>query len=181
MFHLVQKQLVYTGKRIRLEVHHLDDDEGRRTQKEVVVHPGAVVILPFLDDKTVVLIRNRRWTLNQVLWEIPAGAVEKAEVPMNAAGRELQEETGYLAGRLKPFMNLFPSPGILTEKMYCFVAYDLRKLDAAPELGEEIEVVPTAWDDAIDMIRTGQIEDGKTIACILAYDRFHRTGAPFVG
>jgi ADP-ribose pyrophosphatase len=139
----------------------------------VVVHPGAVVILPFLDEKTILLIRNRRYAISQILLELPAGTLEKGEAPMNCAGRELLEETGYLATRLRPIGNFFTSPGILSEKMYAFAATGLEKRQSALEEGEEIEVESTPWEQAIDMIRTGQIQDGKTIATLLLYERFH--------
>lgn len=173
-YRVIEKQVIYTGQKIRLEVHHLQDDEGRRTEREVCVHPGAVVILPFLDEQTILLIRNRRYAISQILLELPAGTLDKGESPMNCAGRELQEETGYLAARLTPLVNFFPSPGVLSEKMYGFVARDLRKTSSALELGEEIEVEPTQFAEAIRMIRDGQITDGKTIACLLMFDRFHR-------
>ena len=172
---LIEKQVIYDGIKVRLEVHHLEEDEsGKRHRREVVVHPGAVVVLGLLADGRVVLIRNRRYAIDQVLWELPAGTLEKKEDPMNCAGRELLEETGYLARRLKPIGTFFTSPGILTEKMYAFAAYDLRKQKAALEEGEEIEVEPTPMDVAIEMIRDGRIQDGKTIATLLMFDRFHR-------
>ena len=174
-YHLIDKQLVHNGKKVRLEVHHLEDEEtGKRISKEVCVHPGAVVVLPFLDPKTILLIRNRRIAVNDTLTELPAGTLEKNEDPINCAGRELIEETGYLATRLKPIGRLYPSPGILSEQMFLFAAYDLERTKPALEAGEEIEVVPTAWDDAIEQIRSGEIVDAKTIATILQYERFYQ-------
>lgn len=174
-YRLVDKQLVYNGKKVRLEVHHLeDDDTGKRITKEVCVHPGAVVILPFLDPKTILLIRNRRVAVNDTLTELPAGTLEKNEDPINCAGRELVEETGYLANRMKPIGRLYPSPGILSEQMFLFAAYDLERATRKLEEGEEIEVVPTKWDDAIEQIRSGEIVDAKSIAAILQYERFYK-------
>lgn len=171
-YHLIEKQVIYTGARIRLELHHLADEQDKRLAKEVVAHPGAVVILPFLDPNTILLIRNKRYAIAQILIELPAGTLDKGEAPMNCAGRELLEETGYLASRIKPIGNFFASPGILNEKMYTFAAYDLQKANPALEEGEEIELMPTHFAEAIDMIRTGQIQDGKTIATLLMYERF---------
>ncbi len=172
---LVEKQVIYDGVKVRLELHHLEDEEtGRRHKREVVVHPGAVVVLAFDPHGNVLLIRNRRYAVDQVLRELPAGTLEKKEDPMNCAGRELLEETGYLAGRLKPIGSYFTSPGILTEKMYAFAAYDLQKKQTALEEGEEIELEPTPMDEAIRMIGDGRIQDAKTIATLLMYDRFHR-------
>jgi ADP-ribose pyrophosphatase len=172
---LIEKQVIFDGKKLRLELHHLEDPEtGRRYKREVVVHPGAVVILGVLPDGKLLLIRNRRYAVDETLLELPAGTLEKNEDPMNCAGRELLEETGYLAGRLKPIGTYFTSPGILSEKMYAYAAYDLLERKSALEEGEEIEVEPTAFDDALQMIGDGRIQDAKTIATILMYDRYHQ-------
>ena len=171
---LVEKQVMFSGAKVRLELHHLEDDDGNRSRREICVHPGAVVVLPLLDDGQVVLIRNRRYTIGAHLIELPAGTLEKNEDPMNCAGRELLEETGYLAGRLKALNSFFSSPGILTEKLYAFAAYDLEKQATALEEGEEIEVLPTRFAEAVQMIRDGRIQDAKTIATLLIYERFYR-------
>jgi ADP-ribose pyrophosphatase len=110
--------------------------------------------------------------VGEVLLELPAGTLEPKEPPMNCAGRELLEETGYLAKRLKPLGSFYTSPGILTEKMHAFVAYDLQKKETALEEGEEIELYPTTLEQAMQMIKHGQIVDGKTIAVLLMYERF---------
>lgn len=175
-YELVEKQLLYTGQKVRLEVHHLQDEEtGRRIKREVVVHPGAVVVLPFLDAHTVLLIRNRRYAIGQILIELPAGTMDKGEDPINAAGRELLEETGYLAGRLQALGRFYPSPGVLSEVMYAYVARELEASHAAREEGEDIELLPVRFADAVRMIREGQIVDGKTITTLLLYERFHTT------
>jgi len=174
-YRLIEKQVIFSGTKVRLELHHLENEDGVRTRREVCVHPGAVVILPILDDGRVVLIRNRRYAIGgTILIELPAGTLEKNEDPMNCAGRELVEETGYLAGRLQPLGNFYSSPGILSEKLYAFAAYDLEQKRATPEEGEEIEVMPTPLAQAIDMIRDGRIHDGKTIATLFMYERFFR-------
>src|SRR3954470_7958935 len=162
-YRLIEKQVIFSGTKVRLELHHLENEDGVRVRREVCVHPGAVVILPVLDDGRVVLIRNRRYAIGgTILIELPAGTLEKNEDPMNCAGRELLEETGYLAGRLKVLGSFFSSPGILTEKLYAFAAYDLEKQSASLDEGEEIEVMVTAFDEAVAMIRDGRIHDGKT-------------------
>ena len=174
-YELIEKQVIFEGRKARLELHHLKDDEtDRRTTREVVVHGGAVVILALTDEDEVILIRNKRYAVGQTLIELPAGTLEKNEIPMNCAGRELLEETGYLAGKLKVIGNFYTSPGILSEKMYAFAAYDLEKKQAALEEGEEIELLPVKFDEAIEMIKTGQIADGKTIATLLIFEKFYR-------
>lgn len=175
---LIEKQVIYDGKKVRLEIHHLERDDGKRTRREVCVHSGAVVILPFVSPDRILLLRNRRYTVGQILVELPAGTLEKGEDPMDCAGRELQEETGHLAGRLTRLGSFFASPGILTEKMYAFAAYDLQRTAPAPEDDEELEVFDVSFDEAVSMIRDGQIQDAKSIATILMYDRFHRGETP---
>lgn len=175
--HLIEKQVIFDGKKVRLEVHHLENDEGKRHAREVVVHPGAVVVLPLLGDRRIMLIRSRRYAVGQLLLELPAGTLEKNENPMNCAGRELLEETGYLAHRLKLLGSFYTSPGILSEKMFAYAAYDLEQKQQALEEGEEIELVPAHFDEAIAMIHNGEIADAKTIATLLMYERFHQRPA----
>src|SRR5688500_15480190 len=118
-YRLVEKQVLYDGKKVRLELHHMEDeDTGRRHKREVCVHPGAVCVLPFVDPDHILLIRNRRYVVGETLVELPDGTLDKGEDPMNCAGGELVEETGYLAGRLKPLGDFYTAPGILSEKMY---------------------------------------------------------------
>lgn len=175
-FEILEKQVLYSGKKIRLELHHIrSEQDGSRHVREICVHPGAVVILPLLDDKTVLMIRNYRYTVGEYLLELPAGTLEPQEDPINCAGRELLEETGYLADRLRYIASIYASPGILTEKMHIFVATGLNAQQAEPDEGEQIELQPMGLEDCIEAIRTGQIVDSKTIATLLMYDRFFRT------
>jgi ADP-ribose pyrophosphatase len=177
-YRLVERQVIFNGIKVRLELHHLENEEGVRTRREVVVHPGAVVVLPLLEDRgetSVVLIRNRRYAIGgQYLIELPAGTLEKGEDPINCAGRELLEETGYLAGRITKLRDFYTSPGFLSEKMFAFVATGLEKQQAALEEGEEIEVLTVGYAEALAMVGDGRIADGKTIATLLMYDRFFK-------
>lgn len=176
-FTLREKSTLYTGKRINLELQRFEDEmTGKQVKREVVVHPGSVVVLPFatggdhpLRNDQILLIRNLRQGLNKYLIELPAGTLEANEAPINCAGRELQEETGYLARKLISLGNFYASPGVLTEKLYAFAAFDLTKTQSNLDAGEEIEVVPTTYLESLEMIRRGEIEDAKTIATLLMY------------
>lgn len=165
---------LFQAERFRVVRARRELSDGSHVTREVVRHPGAVAILPLLDADRVCLIRNYRISIDQTLWEIPAGTRDPNEEPIETARRELLEETGYRAGRLELLNCIHTSPGILDELMHCFVATELEPGQAAPEPYERIEPVAVAWRDALEMIRDGRIRDAKTIAVLLYYDAFRR-------
>lgn len=135
--------------------------------RQFVVHPGAVVVVPRTDDGRVCLIRNHRTAVGKTLVELPAGTREPDEPPEVTARRELAEETGYQAATITPLPPFFMSPGILNERMHPFLATGLAEGPPAREPGEEIENLLVPWNEAIEMIRSGEIEDAKTVAALL--------------
>lgn len=143
-------------------------DEGTVT-RDVVVHPGAVVILPVLDDRRIVMIRNYRYTIEQELWELPAGTIEKGEDAFETAKRELEEETGYCAGRLRSLMTFYTSPGVMTERMHAYIATDLTPVGQRLQGGERI--IAEAVDIGVvrDRYLRNEFSDGKTIAVLGRY------------
>lgn len=152
---------------------HTTSDEQIVT-REIVRHPGAAVLLPILDDGRVVLVRNYRMAVGKWLIELPAGTLDPGESPAETARRELAEETGYRAKSMEPLTAFYPSPGILDERMHVFVATGLEAGPTHLDAGEEIEVMPVAWQEALAMARDGRIEDAKTIAAILFYELFRQ-------
>ena len=134
--------------------------------RDVVVHPGAVVILPILEDNRIVMIRNYRYTVEQQLWELPAGTIENGEQPRATARRELAEETGYRAATVEPIMTFYTSPGICTELMHAFVASDLTMVGQDLENSEQIIVEPLEVSDIRRRLLAGEFRDGKTIAVL---------------
>ena len=173
-FSRVDRQTLYQGKRVQLDLLTFEDEDGNRRKQEVVVHPGAVVILPITNQGKVVMIRNRRLSIGQTLLELPAGTLEPGELLINCAGRELLEETGYLATKMKPLASFFTSPGILTEKMSAFIGTGLVHKGQQLDEGEQIEVELMDYDDVIAATHDGRIFDGKTITTLLLFDRFHK-------
>ena len=171
----VPKTLLETSRFKVVEVARVARDGSTRT-RAVVRHPGAVTILPLTDDGRVCLIHNFRVAVGQTLIELPAGTLDPQEEPLAAARRELAEETGYRAGHWQHLRSFFLSPGILDERMHLFLATGLVAGDPAREPGEEIETLLTPWDEALRWIATGDIQDAKTIAGLLLYDRL-RHGA----
>lgn len=148
--------------------------DGSLHYRETVVHPGAVVILGLVDPEHVVLIRNYRIAVDEELLELPAGTLEPGEDPLEAARRELAEETGYLADDFSRLTEFWVSPGILSERMHLFLATGLRAGAASPERGEQIRPLVVSWDEALEMIDRQQIRDAKTLAGLLLYDRQRR-------
>lgn len=164
--------LLHRGRRFELRRRTVPTRGGGTTTREVVVHPGAVVLLPILDDGRVVLIRNQRFSVGETLWELPAGTRERGEAAERCAARELEEETGYRAGRLEPLLEFYASPGITDEKMRVFVATELTPAAQRLDPTEVIEVFPTAPEELRAMIQDGRVEDAKTIAAVLYWMTF---------
>ena len=144
---------------------------GEAASCRYVRHGGSVAILPIFDDGRVCLIHSRRVTVDETLIEIPAGTREPNEAPLATAERELAEETGFRAGKLEELTSYYPSPGILSERMWIFVARDLTEGEPAREANEQIENYIVRWEDALAMVVSGEIRDGKTIIALLTYER----------
>lgn len=177
-------KVVYDGRKVRLEVHDIEDATGRKAVREVVRHGGSVAVLALRREAGVVevlLERNYRYTVDGFLLEIPAGTLDRPGEPLVAcARRELIEETGYrptAGGELRELLTLLPSPGILSERLTVFVTEEVAAGESDCEPGEVIDVVWTPWAEALAMVRDGRIVDGKTIAALLFYDRFERVGS----
>lgn len=160
---------VVVGRRVRVEERVLARRDGRRERREMVVHPGTVVLVPVLDDGRLVLIRNRRFAVQRTLLELCAGTLERGEAIEVCAARELQEETGYRAARVEPLLSFYASPGSSDERVHTFVARGLvagaQQLDPA----EQIEVVVLPLPDVLELISKGEIEDAKSIASVLFF------------
>jgi ADP-ribose pyrophosphatase len=165
--------IVFESKKFRVQRREFARD-GARHVFDIVVHPGAAVILPVLDDGRLLLIHNYRVAVGAELLELPAGTLDPPESPEACALRELAEETGYRAGRLEPLVSFYSTPGILTERMHIFLATELVPGPTAHEAGEHIRPRPMMHAEAIEAIRAGRITDGKTIVALLFYDRFVR-------
>ena len=169
-------RILYRGRKIDLALRPVTLADGSTAEREVVLHRGAVALLPMLDGDRVCLIRNRRYAIGKTLLEVPAGTIDPGEPPDACAARELREETGYVAGRLTLLTEWWVSPGLFTERMYLFRCDDLRPGRHALEPDEAIEPVEVPWDDAVAMALDGRIEDAKSMLAILYWDR--RRSAP---
>jgi ADP-ribose pyrophosphatase len=140
------------------------DDAGHEHTRNIVRHPGAITVVPCLDDGRLVLIRNFRVSVERWLVEFCAGKLESGEAPASAAGRELIEETGYRAEHVRPIGTFLTSPGFADEWMHVFEARGLTPVPRDLQPGERIEVLLETPDTVAAWIREGRIQDGKTIA-----------------
>lgn len=165
------EQTLLKGRRFAVVEKTVIRADGQSASVQYVKHPGSVAILPLLDNDGVCLIRSRRLTVGETLIEVPAGTREPDESPLETARRELAEETGYRATQFEELVAYFPSPGVLSERMWIFVAKGLTAGPPAREASEEIENLIVSWDAALAMLDSREIQDGKTILAILAYQR----------
>ena len=117
--------------------------------REVVVHRGAVALVPMVDDQHVCLVENHRYSVGKTLLEVPAGTIDEGESPEQTAERELREETGYRAGRIRRLRDWYVSPGVMTERMYLFLCEDLERRAAQLEPDERLKTVVVPWDEAL--------------------------------
>lgn len=167
----MSREIVHVGRKIRVAVDTATAADGSTIRRDIVLHPGAVVILPILDANHIVLLRNHRFVIGETLWEVPAGTVEPNEPLQACAERELAEETGYTAAKWRSLGYLYASPGVLDEKLHLFLAEDLTPGVARPEADEQLHPVTVAIDEAIRMCLSGEIKDAKTITALLLWDR----------
>ncbi len=156
---------VYSGKILKLEVDRVRLPNGHVTIREVVRHPGAVVVVPVLSDGRVVLVRQYRYPVAQVLLELPAGKLDPGEEPAACARRELGEEIGMSAARWASLGSIYTTPGFSDEILHIFLATDLRPLEGVgPDEDEFLDVTMIASDELVEMARKGQVHDAKTLA-----------------
>jgi len=176
---ILGSEVIYQGPVFGLRRDDVLEPTGVRARREVITHPGSVVVLPVLKDGRIVMIRQYRHATRQFLWELVAGRKEPEETPEAGAARELLEETGYRAKRFKMILDFFPTPGFLEERMWLLLAEGLTAGAAEPEEDEKIEVKSYSVNELKQMMKKGQLKDAKSIAGILYYLAFlRRPGKP---
>ncbi len=158
----ISSRVVYEGRIVNLRSGQVRLDDGRETFREVVEHPGGVAVVPCLGD-SVVLIRQFRISIGKTIIEIPAGKLERGESPEDRGRTELEEETGYVAGRMVPAGHLYPSCGVFSEKIHVFLAFDLVKTEQRLEHDEQIEVFLMDLDEVREKLARNEFDDAKTI------------------
>lgn len=169
---LISSQRQYHGRIVNLDLDTVRFPDGSTGQLEMLRHPGASAVVPFLDDPAtpdprVLLIRQFRHAAEGFIWEIPAGRLDPGESPEACARRELEEETGMRAAAVERLTTIYTTPGFTDERIHLFLARDLAPGEARREVDEFVELHPLAWSAVMDLARSGQIQDAKTLVSLL--------------
>jgi len=164
---VIASEVIYRGRIVSLRADDVELPDGRTARREIVEHADVVAVVPMAADGRLVLVRQYRLAARSELLEVPAGGVDEGEEAEAAAQRELQEETGYRAGRLQRLTGFFVSPGYCTEFIHVFLAEDLRESALSGDEDEDIELEHVTFAEALRLIETGEIRDGKSIIGIL--------------
>jgi len=168
---------LYSGHVLSLDLDEVEEPGGVHAQREVVRHSGSVAILAVTDDAQLVLVRQYRYPVDALVWELPAGRLDPGEQPKEAAQRELEEETGLSPAQIEPLLTYFTSPGFCDEVMHLFRATALRAVPTRPDADERIDVARVSFEQASAMARRGEISDAKTLLA-LSLERERRRSTP---
>lgn len=173
---VVSSREIHHGRVVHLFVDTVTLPNGHTTALEVIKHPGAAAVVPFLDPDTILLVRQYRHAVGGYLLEIPAGKLDAGEAPERCAARETEEETGHRAGRLEKLGAILTTPGFTDEIIHLYAGYDLVPTTAALEADEDLTVLTMSFADALAMVERGEITDAKTMSALLLAARARDRG-----
>ena len=162
---------IYKGTLLDVRRDEVSLPNGKISAREWIKHPGAACIIPVLPDGKIALIKQYRYPVQAEMIELPAGKLDPGEDPENCARRELEEEIGYIAGKLTFVCNIHPAIGFASEKMWIYLAEDLVKTTENTDHDEFLEIMPTSLAEAVKMVWDGKITDVKTIIGLLWAER----------
>jgi ADP-ribose pyrophosphatase len=176
---LVSTERIYSGRVVNLDLDTVRFPDGSTGKLEMVRHPGASAVVPLLDepkspDPRVILIRQFRHATDGFIWEIPAGRLDPGETPSTCAHRELEEEIGMTTDVLSRLTTIFTTPGFTDERIHVFLATGMRPGKQRREADEFMEVKTKKWSEVMTMIRSGEINDAKTLAALMYVECFRR-------
>jgi len=162
----MKRRLLHDGRVFTLYAEEAQLPDGRRVELDIVRHPGAAAVVPFSGADEVLLIHQFRHAAGGTIWEVPAGKLD-GEDPAVCAARELEEEAGRRAGRLEPLGAIWTTPGFTDERIHLFAAFDLEPVAQRLEADEHLEVVPTPFARALEMVWSGELSDAKSALALL--------------
>ena len=168
----IDSKQIFDGKIVKLFVDTVELPNGQVATREVVRHPGAVCVLPITDDGEVIMVKQFRYPFSEVILEIPAGKLEISEDPYEAVKRELEEESGAVAGKIEHIGELYTTVAIFDEKIQIYLATDLTFIDSHPDEDEFLEVTKIPLSTLVDMVMNGEIKDAKTQIAILKAEKY---------
>ena len=174
---LLHSEKKYTGKVFDLIVDEIEYPSGNRSVREIASHPGGAAIVALLPGDDVILVRQFRYPIQKYVYELPAGKLNPGEDPAVCARRELEEETGYVAGTLKALTSIYTTPGFCNERLHLFLANDLKKSERGQQLEEgeaTLTVEVFTFERVLAMIERGDVVDGKTLCGILMTEQLLR-------
>jgi ADP-ribose pyrophosphatase len=176
---LVSSRRVFSGRVLDLDVDTVRFPDGSVGDLEMIRHPGASAVVPFVNDPRgadpeVLLIRQFRHAAERYVWEIPAGRLEPGEAPETCARRELEEEAGVTAGELRRLTTIYTTPGFTDERIHLFLASGLGEGTERREADEFLEVHRMPWSRVLRLIEQGEVEDGKTLVALMFVECFVR-------
>ena len=163
----IDSKVVAEGRVIKVRVDVIETPDGQRVKRDIVEHRGAVAMVPIDAEGRVILVRQYRHAAGKWLLEIPAGTLDPGEDPLEAAQRELREETGFAAGRIDRIGGCYAAPGYSSEYLYLYLARDLTEDPLEGDVDEEIELEPVPLTEVRKLIASGEIEDAKSLAALL--------------
>lgn len=166
-YKVLKSEIRFKGKVFDHQVDEIEYESGNKGIREVAIHPGGAVVVPITDDGKIILVKQFRYPLQKTLIELPAGKLDNGEDPLVCASRELEEETGYKAKEIKKLGEIFTAPGYCTEILHIYSAKGLTPGNHNREEGEQgMEIFEFTIEEIVDMIKSGEIKDAKTIVGI---------------
>ncbi len=163
----LESREIYKGRVFRVYLDRVELENGKMTSREIVRHHGGACILALTEGQEVYLVRQFRYAFGRTLWELPAGKLEEGEDPLEAAKRELREECGVTARTWRDLHPILPTVGYDDETIYLFLATDLQPAEMQLDEGEFLTPEKLPLAKALEMVESGEIQDGKTVAALL--------------
>lgn len=163
-FKTLRVDKLFSGPAFEIERRYFEDDNNFKLDRDVVLHSGAVVILPINAEGQILMLKQYRHAISDFLYELPAGTLEKGEEPLCCAKREIREETGFSAENMRSLGTLYPAPGFCNELQHGFFATELQNDPLPQDDDEYIEVAPMTYKEVLDKIKRSEILDAKTIS-----------------